>query len=163
MMNLKVTFFVALATAMTIGCATQGAKVNLDQRVAAEPAANTPEEIADRGAYDFVTAPGLTHDQKEKVMAIYARTYNEAMAIREEIGKAKSLMFKTVAAKDFASGDVEKLKAKIVKLDQKRLDVMFKALADVQSVVGYGKDKEDLYRHFYDYEYPRHNGLSQTK
>lgn len=132
----------------------------LDQRIAAEPPANSPEEIADRGAFDFVSAPGLSSEQKQKIMVIYSRTYQEAMAIRSEIGKAKSLLFKTVATKAFASGDVERLKARIVELDKKRLDVMFKALEDVQKVIGTGKDKEEIYKHFHDNEYPKHQRAS---
>lgn len=157
-----------ITASLAVGCASKPAETTaadpqdqkFEQRLRAEPSASSPEEIADRGAYDFITAPGLTHDQKQKVMRIYIRTYNEAVAIREEMGKAKSLLFKTVASQDFKSGDVDRLKSRIVALDQKRLEVMFKALADVQAVVGYGKDKEEIYKHFRDYEIPRHKNVS---
>lgn len=134
----------------------------LDAKVQAEPSANTPDEIADRGAFDFITAPGLSREQKQKVMAIYVRVYKQAMDIRSEIGKSKSLLFKTVASQDFDSKDVQRLKDRIVKLDQKRLEIMFKALEDVQDIVGYGTDKEEIYKHFRDYEYPRNEHVSQA-
>jgi hypothetical protein len=165
----------AILIAALTGCATPSKALTddstfepqtqkrLEQRIQNEPSANTPDEIADRAAFDFVSAPGLSKGQKEKVMEVYRRTYQKALIIRTDIGKAKSLLFKTIALKDFSSGDIERLKTRIVELDQERLQIMFKALSDIQAVVGTGKDKEDFYKHFYDFEYPHHGQLSKAR
>lgn len=154
----------AFLMALTVGCATQASHSDpdsdLNAKVKAEAPANTPTEIARRGAQAFVNAPGLTPEQKLKLLDVFNRTYDEAIKIRGEIGQSKSLMFKLVASKDFDSKEVNELKKRIVALDQKRLNIMFKALADVQAIVGTGSEKEEIYKHFYDFEY-HHSMYSQ--
>ena len=143
---------------------TEPAKgVSINDKIAAEPPAIGPEAIAQRAAEVFSSAEGLTAAQRKELMAIYLRTYKDASAIRIEIGKSKSLLFKIVSAKSYNSAEVEMIKKKVVDLDQKRLALMFKSLADVQLVVGIGSDKEQLYQHFFDYEYPRYENLSQRQ
>ena len=152
-------FVIGSATALlTLGCASTKPKLepdaNLDREVKAQPEANTPEDIAKRAAEAFANAPGLTSDQRIKLLTIYSRTYSEAMAIRKEIGQSKSLLFQLVASTSYKSSDVEKLKSKVVALDKRRLDIMFTALRDVQNVVGFGEDKKELYRRLEIHEMP---------
>lgn len=136
-------------------CATQKTDSQLEAKIKAEPPASTAEEIAERGAQTFINAPGLSADQRIKMLEVYNRTYNDAMAIRQDIGQSKSLLFKLAANKDVKSKEVGALKKRIVDLDQKRLKIMFKALADVQGIVGTGEGKEEIYKHLYDFEYPK--------
>lgn len=141
----------------------KAADAELDQRVKAQPEASTPAEIAKRAADTFANAPNLSEDQKARLRAIYLRVSTEAAEIRKEIGQSKSLMFQLVAKKDFKSSDVQRLKSKIVDLDLKRLQIMFKALEEVQAVVGFGSDREELYRHLRDYEFPYNQGILSKK
>lgn len=126
----------------------------LKQKIAAQPPTESATAIAERGAQTFILAPGLTPEQRRKVMAIYIHVYQEAERIREEIGKSKSLLFQTLATKRYDSNEIELLKAHIVKLDGERLQLMFKALKDVQDVIGMGPDREQMWKHFRDFEYP---------
>jgi hypothetical protein len=135
----------------------------LQERIAAEPPANDPAAIAERAANAFINAEGLSGSERLKLIEIYRRTYKEAIEIRSEIGKSKSLLFKMISTTAYNSREVDALKQIIVDLDQRRLIVMFKALADVQAVVGYGTGKEKFYKHFYDFEYPRHENLSSNQ
>lgn len=150
------TTMTMLALGFSFGCTSTKTNPDkeLDNKVSAEPTANSPEEIALRAGKVFASAPGLTPEQRMKLSDIYTKVYLEALSIRTEIGQSKSLLFKLVASKEYKSKEVEMLKKKIVALDQRRLDIMFKALADVQHVVGYGVEKEEMYRHFQDYELP---------
>lgn len=126
----------------------------LTQQIKEQAPADSPQQIAMRAAEAFSNAPGLTAEQKLKLHAIYTRVYSESMAIRHEIGQSKSLLFMTVANKDYKSVDVTRLKEKIVKLDQQRLKLMFDALEDVQKVVGKGIESEKIYKHLRDFEVP---------
>lgn len=162
----KFAFLLVVAGFFVVGCASAPTQKKdngvMEARIKSEPPAPTPEAIAERGAQTFINAPGLSDEQKRKIMAIYIRTFNDAIAIRNEIGQAKSLLFKMAARSGFNSSEMESLKKRIVDLDQKRLKVMFKALEDVQAIVGLGKDKEELWKHFYDFEYPKYNHVSST-
>jgi hypothetical protein len=133
---------------------------DLNMKIAAEKPADTPDEIAQRGASTFISAPGLSDAQRQKLMEVYTRTYFGAENIRTQIGQAKSLMFKMIAKQNYKSKEMQTLKTKIVGLDQSRLQLMFQALADVQAIVGYGNDseKEKIYQHFEKFEVPNHSG-----
>lgn len=122
---------------------------------------NPAEEIASKGAAEFVNSSALNPEQKQKIMLIYSRVYMDAASIRKEILQAKSEIFKMIANLKHNSKEINTLKNKIIRLDKQRLDIMFKALKDVQDVVGYGPDKEDIYRHFYDFEIPRYKNMSK--
>jgi len=152
----RVFIAVWLLAGSLLGCAS--AKINsetdLDRKVREEPHANSPEDIANRAAKVFSEAPGLSEDQKRKLSAVYLAVYAEAMAIRTEIGQSKSLLFKLIATTAYKSKEVDQLKQKIVALDQRRLKIMFEALADVQKIVGHGPGKENIYRHFRQHENP---------
>ncbi len=148
-------FLFAISLTVTIGCSSAATNSGaLDKKIASEKSAQTPDEIAKRGATNFISAPGLSEQQRQKLMDIYIRTYLGAEEIRGQIGQAKSLLFKMIAKNSYKSKEMEELKAKVVGLDQKRLQIMFQALSDVQDIVGYGGDKEHFYRHFEMYEIP---------
>jgi outer membrane murein-binding lipoprotein Lpp len=150
-----------ILTLLVAACSSEPKRTELEQQVKAQPAADTPEQIAQRAAEAFSNAPGLTAEQKQKLMVIYSKTYAEAMVIRTEIGQTKSLLFKLIASTSYKSTDVSKLKSKITALDKKRLALMFQALEDVQKIVGYGADKEELYKHLRDYETPMGRAILQ--
>lgn len=146
----------ALAIAATACTSSPKAPNSVANQIKSEPPAESPEAIANRGAEAFIQSPQLSQDQKRKVMKVYLDTYHEAMRIRGEIGKSKSLLFKLAATKKFESKEIGELKTYIVKLDQERLAVMFKALKDVQDIVGTGPDREELWKRFQDFELPHH-------
>lgn len=155
-------FVLLLATGSLFSCASQGPRpetklpAEIEQRIATAPGGNVSGGIARRAAEDFIGMKGITPDQRAKLMTIYIATYDEALKIQKEISTEKVKLFDLISSTAYTSLAVDKLKQKIVDLDQLRLIVMFKALADVQNVIGYGKEKAPIYKHFYDYEKP-HN------
>ncbi len=100
----------------------------------------------------FFNSPDLNATQKEQLKAIYARTMGQARKLSAELAAIKSQMFQTLATKDYKSKQITELKMQIINIDKKRLDVMFEALSAVQGVVGYGEEKEKIYRQLRDYD-----------
>jgi Spy/CpxP family protein refolding chaperone len=159
----RTSLFVILCagTLLIASCSTKNkaAEMDLERQIHAQPEASSPKEIENRAAEAFANAPGLTNEQKAKLKVIYQRVYAEASGIRKEIGQSKSMMFQLVANNDYRSADIQRLQNKIVALDLKRLDIMFKALEEVQGVIGYGKDKDELYWRLRHYEFPLERGF----
>lgn len=145
-----------IATFLTIaGCASKSKEAtDLDQRIKSERPADTPEEIAQRAADVFSSAPGMTTEQRTKLNALYLRTYADSRQIRQEIGQMKSLLFKEAATKKFKSKDINELTSRIIDADQRRLNLMFRALEEMQTIVGTGEDKKELYEYLRQYDYP---------
>ena len=138
-----------------IGCSTtanKAAEATLNEKIKAQPVPETPDQIAARAAETFSSAPGLTEEQRQKVMAIYSHTFAESMNLRKEIGQSKELLFSTVADPNYKSDDIKRLKKRISDLDKKRLAMMFKALDDVQTVVGPGADRKNIYQRLDEFE-----------
>lgn len=111
-------------------------------------------------AESFINSPDLSPAQKEQLKSIYGRIFAQSRMYRAELVEAKSKMFQTLAKRDYKSNEISKLKKEIIAIDQKRLDLMFGALAEVQGVVGYGEDKEKIYRQLRDYD--RHQSDYRT-
>ncbi len=153
-MNKNIVLVAAVvATLTTTACGTTAKEdAEMNKQVQAEKPVESPEAMVDRAAQAFSNIEGLAPEKKTKLSEIYTRTFTESMSIRKEIGQSKSLLFKTLAKTDYKNSEVKTLKKKIVNLDQKRLNLMFKALEDVQTVVGKGADAEKIYEQLQDYE-----------
>lgn len=137
-------------------------EADLNKKVQAEAPVDNPEAMVERAAQAFANIEGLAPEKKSKLSEIYTRTFTESMNIRKEIGQSKSLLFKTLAQNDYKNKEVNALKKKIVNLDQKRLNLMFKALEDVQAVVGKGADAEKIYEQLQDYDKLNRMAKDQT-
>lgn len=129
-------------------------ETQLKQEIQAQAPADSPDQIMQRAAMAFSNAEGLSADQKLRLQAVYSRVYSESMKIRREMGQSKSLLFMTLAKVNYKAAEITSLKKKIITLDQRRLNLMFSALDEVQKIVGKGIEAEKIYKHFEDYEIP---------
>ena len=151
MSKLKSFVTLVVATLTLISCenvAKKNQQEQLEQQkmVRDMPTVETPEDIVMQAASIFEGSPDLSDEQKNQLHDIYTGVYDESMAIRREIGDNKTLLYMTLVKKDYKSSEINKLTKKIVALDKKRLNIMFKALKDVQKIVGRGAAKESLYK-----------------
>ena len=158
------------AALILAGCNTPQKKTAdkvMTEQVHQQEPADGAQQIMQRAATAFSSAPGLTPAQKMRLGEIYSQVYLKSMKIRREIGQSKSLMFSRLASVDYDSSEIKKLKARVVKLYQERLDIMFLALAQVQEVVGKGIDVERIYKYFEEKEIPelfhRHIAEQESK
>ncbi len=153
----KVTTTLLLGSLVLTGCTS--AKVRSEERerqmqIQMQEPADNGDQLMRRAAMAFSNSPGLNPEQKLRLNEIYTKVYIAASRIRREMGKTKSLLFMTLAKVDYRSAEITDLKSRIVSLDQERLTLMFKALDDVQAVVGKGIEAEKIYRHLEYYEVP---------
>lgn len=148
MKKLTITFITLVAALSTMRCSTYRMNEEVQaQNIKAQPLADTPEDITMRAAEIFSGSPNLTSEQKDKIHTIYTNVYDESMTIRREIGQSKSLLYETLVKPDYKSTEINSLKRRIVGLDKKRLDIMYKALDDVQKIIAQGAtDKERMYK-----------------
>ena len=152
----KIAILPALVLLAACGSAEKKEEAAVNVQVQAQPPADTPEQILARAAQTFSTIEGLEPAKQEKLRETYTRVYTDSMNIRREIGQSKSLLFATLAKPDYKASEISKLKKKIVALDEKRLSLMFKALDDVQTIIGKGPGREELFKRLERYETPGH-------
>lgn len=140
--------FMAAVVLISFGCSHHDKMKQHHQTHSGQPSAITADA--------FANSKDLTTQQKSELKAIYGRTFSQSRAYRAELADKKSQLFETLSSRDYKSKDISKLKTEIIEIDQKRLNLMFAALAEVQGIVGYGKDKENIYKQLRDYD------MSQT-
>lgn len=126
----------AVAGIGLVGCGSTPTEQKVEKEVQATPAPKQAGDLASEGHQAFLNAPNLTEAQKIKLSEVMKTTYAEAIKIKEEIGKSKLVLFKTITSPDYKQKEVDVIKKKITKLDQKRLEIMFKSLDDVQKIIG---------------------------
>lgn len=141
---------VVVVAALQFACSSTPTQeeTNVDARVSDQRPADMPGELAVRGYEAFVNSTSFTPEQKEKLVTIHTKTYEQASLLRDEISKTKSALFKTLATPNYSAKEVSILKKKIEKLDQKRLATMFKAIDDVEKVIGRSQESEKVYQRF---------------
>jgi hypothetical protein len=147
---------VILMSALFVGCGHMNKKDDVQtelitptsQTEGSTPSRSTVSVSADA----FANSTDLTSQQKARLKAIYSRTGTQSRTLGAELTEAKTKLFETLSKRDYKSRDIAKLKNEIIAMDQKRLNLMFGALAEVQGVVGYGSEKERIYRQLRDYD-----------
>lgn len=144
----------ALTSMVFAGCSTGTVSPKLEAQIHEQPPLETTEMISNESIKTFTMSPELTLDQKERLKNIYLKISAEFTSTKTEIGQTKSLLFKMITDKNSSAKEMNQLKKKIVYLDKKRRSQMFKALDEVQKVVGFGKESEEAYRQFKELEFP---------
>ncbi len=141
--------FLLMSVFLVSACAHKSA---CEKKSTGEQQATSSPSIAQSAISTFLNVPGLNDEQRQKLMEIYRNTYVSANEIRTQIAEHKTTLFKLAATQAYESKQLKNLRDKITALDQRRLVIMYRALEDVQKVVGYGPGKEDLYKHLRDYD-----------
>jgi hypothetical protein len=136
--------------AVMIGCSSTVEK-SVSSRVDAASKKEVPThdmgELAARGFEAWSKGAGLDADQKSKLFVVHTNTATQAFRIRDEISKTKSAMYKELAKGQYNAKMVDGYKNKIIALDQERLDIMIKALASVEAVLGRGEEAKKYFEY----------------
>jgi hypothetical protein len=128
-------------------CATKETNEKVDERVDKQ---ETQAAVDSREAHDTILqSPGLSSVEKEKLQGIYEKSFSQAAKIRQQVGKNKAALFDALTDENAKKGEVNALKRRIIDLERKHVDLMFKSLEDVASIVGKNPQAMNHYReHF---------------
>ncbi len=136
-----------LALALTaIGCATTADK-NVEAKAQAQVGTETPTHAAAAGRMAILKSSALTEEQKEKFTQIMDKAQLNTMTIREEQGQLKAALFKDLASGNFNHKEVATYKSKLQTLEKRKLDLMFKSLDEVRSVLGKNQLDPEVMEH----------------
>lgn len=125
---------IAVAFAL-LGCATPAQK-RVDKAVKQESGVSSQAELYKKGHQAILNSPGATKEQREKMLSLYSRTGQEIAAIRSEMGKLKGVLFRNLMNPKSKETDLNVIKRRLSRLNQRKLDVMFDALADSRKILG---------------------------
>jgi hypothetical protein len=106
------------------------------------------EEMIDEISKTLNSIEGLTDYQKEELRDIHAQVMTESWEINQGIREHKLLLFKYLTAKKVKTKKVNYAKKQIIRLFNKKLDLMLSSLDKVKAVMGKDADKVFQSRQF---------------
>jgi hypothetical protein len=124
-----------VATVFTAGCATSADR-KLDQKVNAQNSASTPQDLRTEVKDAIAETPGLTDAQKSALTTLRINTQKEIKALNVESIKLRSVLIENVFAKKTNDDEVKRIKSRLRKIEDKKLDLTFKAVDKSYTILG---------------------------
>lgn len=129
-------FGLALCLALA-GCAHSAAvDRKVDRELGEEPQAVMGGNVAQESRRIIGESPDLKPEQKLKLLALHARVAGEINQIRGDLGRLKMVFFRTVLSPKAEEAEIQNLKARILRMDRKKTDLMLEALEETRSILG---------------------------
>lgn len=122
-------------------CAHRQVEDEVNREVAAQPSRPMDGGVAYKGL-EAIESSRLSDDQKNQFRELQTRMMVETAQNRDDTSKLKGVLFETLASPQYDRSKVEEIKRRLVKLNQARMENMFRALEEVQKIVGYLPPRE---------------------
>jgi len=133
-MKLKL-LIVAVLSAGLFGCATSSEKT-VESKMAAETGATSQEEMVMKTREVLASNENLTDDQRTRLMGLHGQTMAKMAGLRQDITKAKMVLFKSMLAEDYKESEIRVLREKLVKLNTQKMNVMFDSMDQAKMILG---------------------------
>lgn len=117
----------------SFSCASNKNKIDAD--IAKQQEVTTPQAVVS-GHMAFINSNKLTPEQKEKVILLIENTRKEMVEIRKKEAQTKASLFKYLADGQFQDQEVNIYRVRLQKLENKKMDLMFANLKEVQKILG---------------------------
>ena len=119
----------------------------IDAKASHETATPMGAPLAAKG-YDIIqSAPNLSAEQKQKLLGLHQKMAGDMTSLREEESKLKSVLFRSIIEPKFNNKEVERIKSRLISLDQKKMNMMFSALKETKKILGRAAiEDEKIYR-----------------
>ncbi len=119
---------------MAISCAST--KKEIAQQKEKMPDIQTPEELRKTTRNIIATSENLSEGQKNDFLKLHESVISEVRKINNESRKLKAVMFNHLANESYDNGKVREIEKQLKKLNNKKIDIMFKAMSDARKILG---------------------------
>jgi hypothetical protein len=145
-MNLsKRLCFAAMAITLFSSCATKKIDQNVDAKLAQTPPVSGPAELNKDASNTIASAPGITDDQRTKLIVIQKSTEEKLAKLREESLKMRELLIQEVVRTDhYNDNEVNRIKSRLKDIENKRLTTLFKGLDQANDVLGHQTQRKQV-------------------
>lgn len=134
----KILFLSILMLTFFSACATKKIDQKVDAQLAQTPPVSGPSQLRQDTTNAIASAPGITEDQRAKLVAIQKATEAKLSDLREQSLKMRELLMQEVVRTDnYNDNEVNRIKTRLKKVESKRLDTLFKALDQANDVLGH--------------------------
>lgn len=141
---MKRTKWLGLAMASTLalpltlqGCAQTAVQKRVDTEVAQENTVNTRSELRAEADQTIKTAPGLTDEQRTRLLALRTATSAQSDELRLQSLKLRSVLIKDLITTNYDQDEVALIKKRMRDVEDQRLSLVFKAVEDANVILGH--------------------------
>jgi hypothetical protein len=141
----KKTLLVLISIAIFSSCATKKVDQNVDAKLAQTPPVSGPAELNKDASNTIATAPGITDDQRAKLIAIQKTIQEKLGKLREESLKMRELLIQEVVrTENYNDNEVNRIKSRLKDVENKRLATLFKGLDQANDVLGHKTQRKQV-------------------
>ncbi|MDD4973314.1 MAG: hypothetical protein PHY93_03140 [Bacteriovorax sp.] len=132
---LVMVFFITSLVASLSSCAQHQVAEQKVEKEIKEVTINPSESTAVTAREFIMKSDKLTDSQKKKLLELQEKTHALSDALKEEIEKTKIVLIQTVLEPKMNEREFAILKKKISKLEKKRMENGFNAIADARKII----------------------------
>ena len=129
--------FLTLAMILTQACATTSLNSEVDNKMKEEAKISTAADLRAEGANLIENDPTLKPEQKSQLSALRLETEARLKDINSRSLELRSLLLKDVLATNYNADEVNLVENRLSKVEQERLDTIFKAVAKTNRILGH--------------------------
>ena len=127
---------ITICGATVTGCASNKLDQELDAKLANEGEIRSRRDLQAQATQLIESEPALDSDRKVKLMNLKDSTRTQIDELTETSLKLRSLMIKEIASTQDNSDEIQLIKERLRKNEDKRLTVLFKAVDEATGIVG---------------------------
>jgi hypothetical protein len=118
------------------GCSHGSLDNKVDREAARETSVKTNADLQNEASQLIKTEPGLSDDQRTKLLALQSATQQQMNTNRAQSLQLRSLMMKDMVKTDYDPNEMETVKKKIRDNENQRLSLTFDAMDKAQKIMG---------------------------
>lgn len=147
-LGMSVLFLATMAT----GCTS--VDKNVDQKEAASPPVESRTDLNKEARLFIEKAKGISEDQRQKLLTLRHATRSSIGQLQEESLKLRSLLIQEILTSQYNSSEVDVIKSRLKKVEERRLTVMFDAVDKANKIIGRTRIENDKEMYFELFDQP---------
>ena len=142
---------IALFTILAPGCASTNTERRIDSKLEAEPAVSDSNSLGGEFKTMIDQSQKLTLVQKNQLLALQTDTRTQLNQLKNQSLKLRSILIKDVMQAGYNPDEIEIVKERLKKTEDRRLTVIFNAVDHAETIIGNElPENEGLLRSFYE-------------
>ena len=130
-----------------VACASTQVEKKVDQELARAPAAATGLDVRQQVDRAIAEARGLSELQRTRLKALRAASGSQLEDLRGQWLKLEALLARQAVSSDYEPRQIVAIESRMRKIDDKRLDLLFEAVAQANLILGRGASQHERLIH----------------
>lgn len=136
---------------MLQGCAHSVVEKQLDEKLERETVVKSRSDLMGETDHLIKTAPGLSEDQRTRLLGLRDSTRAQSDRLREESLKLRSVLVKSLVSINYDQEETDLVKTRIRNLEHERLSLFFRTVRQANEILGrWGSQQQQVNEDFYN-------------